>query len=120
MSKKFKASGDTWRIRLGGPAVTEGHRNLLFVCESNGQRPYRVVEIPDDGSADDTATGTWALYPAGSRTREAIDVGLAAAGIRPRVIVESGNPAVLRELATLTGSFTVLPEAIAATGLPGC
>ena len=53
MSKKFKASGDTWRIRLGGPAVTEGHRNLLFVCESNGQRPYRVVEIPDDGSADE-------------------------------------------------------------------
>jgi len=53
MSKKFKAAGDTWRIRLGGPAVTEGHRNLLFVCESNGQRPYRVVEIPDDGSADD-------------------------------------------------------------------
>jgi hypothetical protein len=54
MSKKFKASGDTWRIRLGGPAVTDGHRNLLFVCESNGQRPYRVVEIPDDGSADDS------------------------------------------------------------------
>ena len=53
MSKKFKAAGDTWRIRLGGPAVTEGHRNLLFVCESNGQRPYRVVEIPDDGSADE-------------------------------------------------------------------
>ena len=53
MSKKFKASGDTWRIRLGGPAVTEGHRNLLFVCESNGQRPYRVVGIPGDGSADE-------------------------------------------------------------------
>ena len=53
MSKKFKAAGDTWRVRLGGPAVTEGHRNLLFVCESNGQRPYRVVEIPDDGSTDD-------------------------------------------------------------------
>ena len=52
MSKKFKAAGDTWRARLGGPAFTEGHRNLLFVCESNGQRPYRVVEIPDDGSAD--------------------------------------------------------------------
>jgi hypothetical protein len=53
MSKKLKASGDTWRVRLGGPAVSEGHRNLLFVCESNGQRPYRVVEIPDDGSTDD-------------------------------------------------------------------
>jgi len=70
------------------------------------------------GSGDDTATGTWALYPAGSRTREAIDVGLAAAGIRPRVTVESGNPAVLREMAALTGSFTVLPEAIGAAGTP--
>jgi LysR family cyn operon transcriptional activator len=70
------------------------------------------------GSGDDTATGTWALYPAGSRTREAIDVGLAAVGIRPRVIAESGNPAVLRELAALTGSFTVLPEAIGAAGTP--
>ena len=70
------------------------------------------------GSGDDTATGSWALYPARSRTREAIDVGLAAAAIRPRVTVESGNPAVLRELAVLTGSFTVLPEAIAAAGTP--
>jgi len=70
------------------------------------------------GSGADTATGTWALYPAGSRTREAIDVGLAAADIRPRVTVESGNPAVLRELAALTGSFTVLPEAIGASGTP--
>lgn len=70
------------------------------------------------GSADDTATGTWALYPAGSHTREAIDVGLAAVGIRPLVTVESGNPAVLRELAALTGSFTVLPEAIGASGTP--
>jgi len=53
MPKTFKAAGDTWRVRLGGSAVREGHRNLLFMCESNGQRPYRVVEIPDDGSADD-------------------------------------------------------------------
>jgi hypothetical protein len=53
MRKMFKAAGDTWRVRLGGPAAREGHRNLLFLCESNGQRPYRVVEIPDDGSEDD-------------------------------------------------------------------
>jgi len=70
------------------------------------------------GSGDDTAAGTWALYPTGSRTREAIDIGLAAASIRPRVTVESGNPAVLRELAALTGSFTVLPDAIGAAGTP--
>ncbi len=53
MPKTVKAGGDTWRVRLGGPAAREGHRNLLFICASNGQRPYRVVEIPDDGSTDD-------------------------------------------------------------------
>lgn len=56
---------------------------------------------------------TWALYPTGSRTRAAIDAGLAEAGIEPRVAVESGNPAVLRELAALTGSLTVLPPDVA-------
>jgi len=59
------------------------------------------------------ADATWALYPAGSRTRAAIDSGLARAGIDPNVTVESGNPAVLRELAALTGSFTVLPTGVA-------
>lgn len=53
---------------------------------------------------------TWALYPAGSRTRDAVDTGLAAAGIDPTVTVESANPAVLREMAALTSSFTVLPS----------
>lgn len=53
MGKTLKAEGDTWRVRLGGPSARAGHRNLLFFCESNGQRPYRVVEIPDDGSEGD-------------------------------------------------------------------
>ena len=67
---------------------------------------------PDDAGED------FALYPAGSRTRAAIDRGLAAADVTARVIAESGNPAVLRELCRLTGSHTVLPEAVAATSGP--
>lgn len=67
---------------------------------------------PNDAGED------FALYPAGSRTRAAIDRGLAAAGLTPRVIAESGNPAVLRELCRLTGSHTVLPEAVATTSGP--
>lgn len=59
------------------------------------------------GASMDDAT--WALYPTGSRTRDAVDAGLANAGIEPTVTVESGNPSVLREMAALTGSFTVLP-----------
>jgi hypothetical protein len=23
---------------------------VVFLCDSNGQRPYRVAEVPDDGS----------------------------------------------------------------------
>ena len=59
---------------------------------------------------------TWALYPTGSRTRVAVDTGLAKAGIDPTVTVESGNPAVLREMAALTGSYTVLPPEVVGTG----
>lgn len=57
MATTFKAAGDTWRVRLGDPAARKGHRNLLFICASNGQRPYRVIEIPDDGSPDDALLG---------------------------------------------------------------
>ncbi len=54
----------------------------------------------------------WVLYPASSHTRALIDTGLAAAAIRPRVVGESGNPDVLRQLAVLNGAWTVLPEAV--------
>ncbi len=64
------------------------------------------------GYGDDPSAGTWALYPSGSRSRRVIDGGLITAGIEARVVVESANPAVLRELAQLTGSFTVLPESL--------
>jgi hypothetical protein len=37
------------------------------MCKSNGQRPYRVVEIPDDGSADDAL-----LERIGSKDLEAL------------------------------------------------
>lgn len=64
------------------------------------------------GYGGDPSAGTWALYPSGSRSRRVTDGGLIAAGIEARVVAESGNPAVLRELAQLTGSFTVLPESL--------
>lgn len=66
------------------------------------------------GSGEVAEESTFALYPSGSRTRNAIDAGLAAAEIDARVTAESGNPAVLRELCLLTNSFTVLPEDVAA------
>lgn len=50
----IKADNDTWRAELGGPG-REGFRNVVFFCASNGQRPYRVAEVPADrfSSQDD-------------------------------------------------------------------
>jgi hypothetical protein len=43
--KSIKADGDTWDARLGGP-TRDGFRTVVFFCASNGQRPYRVIEVP--------------------------------------------------------------------------
>ena len=53
----------------------------------------------------------WALPPAGSRTRNLIDQGLAKLGITPNVSLESRNPIVLRQLVALGFGCSVLPEA---------
>ena len=58
----------------------------------------------------------WVLYPTGSHTRRIIDEGLRQLDIVPRAVIESGNPAVQRQLARLTGSWTVLPAEVAETG----
>lgn len=42
----IKADNDTWTARLGDPA-REGFRTVVFFCASNGQRPYRVTEVPE-------------------------------------------------------------------------
>ena len=41
----IRADNDTWTATLGGPS-REGFRTVVFFCSSNGQRPYRVVEVP--------------------------------------------------------------------------
>ncbi len=46
MGKTLKAEGDTWRAVPGGPSQRAGYRTIVFLCESNGQRPYRVAELP--------------------------------------------------------------------------
>jgi hypothetical protein len=50
MGRKLKAEGDVWRVVPGGPSRRPGQRSVIFLCDSNGQRPYRVAEVPDDGS----------------------------------------------------------------------
>ena len=50
----IKSDNDTWRPQLGDSA-REGYRSVVFFCASNGQRPYRVAEVPADrfASQDD-------------------------------------------------------------------
>ncbi|MCL7927086.1 MAG: hypothetical protein M8860_07590 [marine benthic group bacterium] len=50
MGRKLKADGDVWIAVPGGSSGREGHRSVVFMCDSNGQRPYRVAEVQDDGS----------------------------------------------------------------------
>ncbi len=54
----------------------------------------------------------WLLYPTGSHTRSLIDAALTTRDILPRVSGESGNPAVLYELAALMRGWTVVPRAV--------
>jgi hypothetical protein len=48
MAKTIKADGDRWRGKVGERQARAGYRTVVFFCESNGQRPYRVIEVPED------------------------------------------------------------------------
>lgn len=72
-------------------------------------RESLYLYAPDNWEAAPTP---WALPPAGSRTRNLIDQGLAKLGITPNVALESRNPIVLRQLVALDFGCSVLPEAI--------
>lgn len=46
--RELKADGDRWKVRLGEDRPRPGVRVVLFFCQSTSQRPYRVVEVPED------------------------------------------------------------------------
>ena len=43
---KLKADGDTWSARIGEKPSGPQLQAVVFFCVTNGQRPYRVVEVP--------------------------------------------------------------------------
>jgi DNA-binding transcriptional LysR family regulator len=89
-------------------------REPLVMCGPPGAAGAAPADSADRGAAAPPADADWALYPAGSRTRALIDAALARAGVRPRVVVESPNPEVLRQLVALGLGWSVLPAAVAA------
>lgn len=54
----------------------------------------------------------WVLYPEGRRTRRIIDEAFARAGHRPVVVLESDNPAVMRQMVAMGLGWSVLPAAV--------
>ena len=89
----------------------EGYRSSEVLRE-----PLYVYAPP--GAEEAPEQGEWALYPQGRRTRLLIDEGLALRGLRPRVTLESDNPAVLRQMVALGLCWSVLPAEIAEAGTP--
>lgn len=65
------------------------------------------------GATTAPAEADWVLYPAASHTRAQIEEGLARLGVTPRVVLESGNPEVLRQMVALGFGWSVLPAAVA-------
>jgi hypothetical protein len=54
MAKRIKADHDTWTATLDASTSGPG-RMVVFFCTSNGQRPWRVVQVDGDQvrNADD-------------------------------------------------------------------
>lgn len=47
MANTIKADNDTWRATLDTSSPDYG-RMVVFFCVSNGQRPWRVVQVDED------------------------------------------------------------------------
>ena len=88
-----------------GPAAEDLEAHPVLV------EPWHVyAPAGAPATADDAA---WALYPARSHTRSIIDDGLRSLGITPRVMLESSNPEVLRQVVALGLGWSVLPPGVA-------
>lgn len=85
-----------------------------FAAVEVAREPLRLYGPP--GIPAPGPDSEWVLYPSGSHTRAVIDAALAARRIAPRVILESSNPQVLRQLVALGLGWSVLPERVAEEG----
>ena len=74
------------------------------------EEDLHLYRSPDSGS--EARSAEWALYPTASRTRQLIEEALAREGIRPRVMLESANPEILRQMVALGLAWSVLPAAV--------
>jgi hypothetical protein len=52
MWHRIDADGDSWRVTNFEDDRRRAVRTIVFHCLSNSQRPYRVVEVPDEVLGD--------------------------------------------------------------------
>jgi DNA-binding transcriptional LysR family regulator len=78
--------------------------------------PLHIYSPPGARGAP-PADADWALYRPG-HTRTLIDEGLRWRGVTPNVVLESGNPEILRQVVALGLAWTVLPVEVAERGAP--
>jgi hypothetical protein len=48
MADVFRADGDSWRVTMDEYDRRRAVETIVFHCVSDSQRPYRVVEVPDE------------------------------------------------------------------------
>jgi hypothetical protein len=48
MGELFKGDGDSWRVTVDRHDRRRAVETFVFHCVSNSQRPYRVIEVPED------------------------------------------------------------------------
>lgn len=55
MAREIRVDGDRWSVRLGVEPPARGVRTLVFFPETCDQRPFRVVEVPEERVASEEA-----------------------------------------------------------------
>jgi hypothetical protein len=48
MWRRIDAGGESWRVTSYEDDRRRAVRTVVFHCLSNSQRPYRVIEVPDE------------------------------------------------------------------------
>lgn len=57
MERPIEMDGDRWIATVDRRSAHPGMHAVVFHCVSDGQRPYRVIEVPADESREGSDTG---------------------------------------------------------------
>jgi hypothetical protein len=52
MKRTYEIDGSEWAVTVDRQAAHPGMHAIVFHCVSDGQRPYRVLEVPADSGTD--------------------------------------------------------------------